>query len=241
MDDIESISKLAIHQPNFAPWLGYFLKMAQADSFVLLDDVQFSKGSYTPRVRIHEKLFDGNQWLTIPTKKHSITTAISEIQLDRSQDIEASLLNKIHTVYGKTDYFHQVIGEIEALIQNLKETELLVDFNQKFIDWFRSVLDINTALEYSSQLEKADSSEQVILQICRSKKASIYISGQGGRSYIDLKAFNRYDIGVEFVDYGNSIKNRFPKSVDFHLSNKSILSWLMLIPREEIRQIFKDT
>ncbi len=241
MDDIESISKLAIHQPNFAPWLGYFLKMAQADTFILLDDVQFSKGSYTPRVRIHQKLFDGNQWLTIPIKKHSATTAISEIQLDRSQDIETMILNKLDAVYGKTNYYNQVVGEIEVLIQDLKETELLADFNQKWIEWFRSVLDINTPLEYSSQMEKTDSNEQVILQICRSKKASVYISGQGGKSYIDLKAFNRYDIGVEFVDYGNSIKNRFPKRVDSQLTNKSILSWLMLIPQEEIRQIFKDS
>lgn len=67
------------------------------------------------------------------------------------------------------------------------------------------------------------------------------ISGQGGKSYIDLKAFKRYDIGVEFVDYGNSIKNRFPKRVDSQLTNKSILSWLMSIPQKEIRQIFKDS
>src|SRR3546814_3690829 len=59
---------VAIHQPNYLPWLGYFHKIARADVFVFLDDVQFSKNGYTNRVRI---LGDGAaRWLTIPAAVH---------------------------------------------------------------------------------------------------------------------------------------------------------------------------
>ena len=43
---------IAIHQPNFMPWVGYFYKIAKADKFVLLDNAQFSKNSYINRSQI---------------------------------------------------------------------------------------------------------------------------------------------------------------------------------------------
>ena len=55
---------VAIHQPNYAPWLGYFAKMARADVFVFLDDVQYTKNSYINRVQIDAG--GTARWLTVP-------------------------------------------------------------------------------------------------------------------------------------------------------------------------------
>ena len=58
--------RVACHQPNFMPWSGFFAKAAAADVFVLLDDVQFSKGSYTNRTRMA-----GGKWRTVPVNCHA--------------------------------------------------------------------------------------------------------------------------------------------------------------------------
>ena len=59
---------VAMHQPNFIPWLGFFHKLAHADTFTLLDTVQFSDGSYTDRVGVRST--EGAKWLTVPVKHH---------------------------------------------------------------------------------------------------------------------------------------------------------------------------
>ncbi len=51
--------KVAIHQPNLIPWLPFFYKMAMADKFIILTNVQFEKGGYQNRY----KLSDG-EWVT---------------------------------------------------------------------------------------------------------------------------------------------------------------------------------
>ena len=58
---------VAIHQPNYLPWLGYFYKMVKADIFVLLDNVQYEKNGYTNRCQI--KTPQGPFWLTLPIKR----------------------------------------------------------------------------------------------------------------------------------------------------------------------------
>ena len=56
--------KVAIHQPNYFPWIGYFYKMSLADVFVVLDDSQYSKNGYQNRVKI--KTPTGSVWMTQP-------------------------------------------------------------------------------------------------------------------------------------------------------------------------------
>jgi len=70
--------RIAIHQPNFAPWCGYFAKAAVCDTFIFLDDVQMSKNSYTNRCQI----VSGNdkKWLTVPVR-FSLGDAIQTVEI----------------------------------------------------------------------------------------------------------------------------------------------------------------
>ena len=56
--------KVAIHQPQYLPWLGYLDKLDSADVFIILDTVQFKKHEWQNRNRIRTK--EGWQWLTVP-------------------------------------------------------------------------------------------------------------------------------------------------------------------------------
>ncbi len=74
--------KIAIHQPHYLPWLGYFAKWAAADLFVFLDTVQFEKNGWQNRNRI--KTRDGARWLTVPVRA-SLGTPIKDVTIDERQ------------------------------------------------------------------------------------------------------------------------------------------------------------
>ena len=70
--------KVAIHQPNYLPWMGYFHKMHHADVFIFLDDVQFTKGSHINRVKILSG--KGPRWLTVPVVKVKLGQNIIDVR-----------------------------------------------------------------------------------------------------------------------------------------------------------------
>ena len=82
---------IAIHQPNFLPWFGFFEKIKRVDQFVFLDHVPYSKGSYTNRVQYFCKSSQKNKWLTVPIKNAPLGTAIHEIKLAESSTWESKV------------------------------------------------------------------------------------------------------------------------------------------------------
>ena len=89
--------KVAIHQPHYLPWLGYFAKWAAADLFVVLDTVQYEKNGWQNRNRI--KTREGPRWLTVPVNAR-LGTAIHAVTVDTSQPWRARHFTLIENNYG---------------------------------------------------------------------------------------------------------------------------------------------
>jgi hypothetical protein len=109
---------VAIHQPNFFPWLGYFDKLARADVFVLLDHVQFQKkgGNWANRVQL---LTGGGRpgWVTAPVdRSYHGTKAISEVVIDETQPWRQKLLKTIVANYARAAHFEESFPIVEELI-----------------------------------------------------------------------------------------------------------------------------
>src|SRR6266849_5030111 len=90
--------KIAIHQPHYLPWLGYFAKWAAADLFVFLDTVQYEKNGWQNRNRI--KTRDGPRWLTAPVRAR-LGTAIRDVMIDTTQPWRARHFRAIDNAYAK--------------------------------------------------------------------------------------------------------------------------------------------
>ena len=104
---------VAIHQPNFIPWLGYFSKINQSDKFIILDTVDLQIGnanSITNRTRI--KTQQGELWLTIPIKK-SESKLIHSIQMDNKQPWQKKILKSIQMAYSKAPQFNSIFPIFE--------------------------------------------------------------------------------------------------------------------------------
>ena len=122
---------VAIHQPNFLPWLGFFYKISKSDAFVLLDDVQYSKNSFINRNRI--KSPNGEQWLTMPVlHTGKFGQNINEVEISFFEKNYKKLMHAIQLNYSKSKYYIDIMQMFEDYHDfNAK----LSTFNEYFIDW----------------------------------------------------------------------------------------------------------
>jgi replicative DNA helicase len=121
---------VAIHQPNFLPWLGYFDRMVKADLFVLLDHVQFERRNYQNRALI--RLEDEARWLTVPVVQLSQKERIVDKRIDNPAAETArwwgpNSFNTLRYAYRKAPYFELYAPRLREILETRREK--LVDLN----------------------------------------------------------------------------------------------------------------
>lgn len=216
---------ITIHQPEHLPWLGLFNKISKAETFVILDNVQFEKNYFQNRNRIMGT--NGVQWINVPTctKGHlDSDLANTEISyLGKNAKWRDTYLKTIQMSYGKYPFFQEVFSILEDAIR--METDLLCDINISIIKGFANKLDIHPKYVRSSDLNVDGSKSELILDICKSVGATVYIAGPSGRDYLDVNSFEESGITIKYNDY---VHPTYPqrKSKDFE-TNLSILDLLM--------------
>lgn len=186
---------VAIHQPNFAPWLGFFHKMRSADVFVLLDDADFSKNGYINRVRIQ-----GNRWMSVPVRT-SLGTPIAEVQL-ADRRFPESHRGILRAEYGKSPQVEEFIGLERAMAG---ASDKLVELNLAILDYLRAKLGVTTPLVRSSTLSAGGASTERLVAIVSEMKGDIYLSGSGGRGYQDETLFHEVGIDVRYNDFSSKL------------------------------------
>jgi hypothetical protein len=176
-----------IHQPQFIPWLGYFQKIAAADVFILLDDVQFKKNEYQNRNRI--RTCNGWAWFTAPVEFH-FGDLINETRLSSNPVWQKKLIKTLHTNYTKAPFFAQYAPAFETILTTSHAT--LSDLNTAVVKWLCSALQITTPIHRSSYFHdvRNDPTGRLI-DLCKCVGADAYISGQDGPNYMDLALFEQ--------------------------------------------------
>lgn len=189
---------VAIHQPNFMPWLGYFHKMASADKFVYLDNVPFSKGSYTNRVQI--KTQGGARWLTVPViTSGKLGQNISELAADEHGDWRRKALATLEGSYRKCPHWKTCWPLVEPLIASGPVN--LADLNIGLIEHFAGMLGVSTPRVRASTLAAQGKSTDLLIAICKELSADTYLSGSGGANYQDEQAFASAGIKLTYSQF----------------------------------------
>lgn len=216
--------KVAIHQPNFLPWIGYFHKMANCDVFVLFDDVQLPVGkSYVVRNLI--KTNDGSAWLTVPVGEKGEAKLIKDAQIINSNNWRRKHLQTIKFAYQKSPFYKDYIGGIEDIYS--KEWTNICDLNVAFIKLIKEFLGIKAKIILSSEISKnkLGNGKEKIFSILKELKADTYFSGRGSGSmrYIIPEDFKENKINLIFQDFVHPV---YPQSGKEFIPNLSILDLL---------------
>lgn len=171
---------VAVHQPNYLPWLGYFAKMVQADMFVFLDDVQFSKNSYTNRVQI----LNGQRrhWLTVPVHVRLGDTidAVAPAKPNWARSHAATLAN----FYRHAPAYPQVWPDIQNLLATVPDADIGA-VNIYLIESFAQRLGIVVETACSSAIDTGDATADLRLAeiVAVIAPGGSYLSGSGGKNY----------------------------------------------------------
>lgn len=189
---------VAIHQPNFFPWLGYFNKIVRADVFIVLDHVQFPKprGSWTNRAKV---LVNGAAtWATAPVEhNYPGLRRIDEINVDERTPWRRKLVNLLQPNYARAAAFSDVFPEVRSWIEN-PETRL-ADYNLGAIAAICANLDIETGhFVRSSTLGVEGDKARLPVELVKAVSGTVYLSGDGAGAYMQDELFTASGIAVEY-------------------------------------------
>ncbi len=185
-----------VHQPEYIPWLGFFDKLARCDTFVIYDDAQFQHGGFHNRNRIRTN--NGWEWLTVPII-HGHPQTIKDVKIS-GDEWRRKHLNALALNYEKTPFFKEYYPVIkEAIVFN---HELLIGLNLHLIKAIAELLGIKARMMRSSEFPYCGKEKnEKLVSMCKFLGADIYLSGSGGRNYVDETIFSRANINLQWHSY----------------------------------------
>lgn len=197
------------HQPQYIPHLGFFNKASKADTFVFVDNVQFNRKSWQQRTLI--KYGSRPLYLTIPVqKKGRYLQKINEVEI-----IDGAWKRKhwqsICLAYSKTPYFEVYRKDLEMLYA--RQWCRLADLTITLINYLMDVIGIKHKVKYlGSELRIEGEKTKLLIDICRKTGCDTYLSGEGGRAYIDELQFKQNNLKhifnnfqpIEYNQYGDN-------------------------------------
>lgn len=230
---------VAIHQPNYFPWAGYFYKMFCSDVFVFLDHVQLNKQSYTRRTLLPTDEPKANKiWLTVPLLKHSDLQTIHTLQVDFQQDWQAYHLARIEQYYRTFPFFHEMIALVKSCFDEIDAKTLLSEINIKIIKKIAEKLGITPQYFNSSELELISSKNELNVEIVQKLNASIYLSGEGSKNtYLDESLFMKNNIEVQFTHF-NTLAKTSPYRIHPNATSASIIDAMAYLGIQGVQDYF---
>lgn len=201
--------KVANHQPQYLPYLGFFHKFAHADLLVVMDDVQFMQRGFQHRNVI--KMQTGKQWLTVPVlQKHD--QLISEVTIDTTQHSwRRKHWGALQSNYSPAPFFKELAPELKAIYLEGTQTTL-VELDLDLMRWAAKHLGITTPIKLSSEIKPTGEKSERHINICKLVGADTYYSGPGGKLYMEMPLFEAANVAVEFQEYqGREYPQLFPQ------------------------------
>jgi len=204
---------LAAHQPQFMPWLGYLHKMARCDVFVLLDDVQFKKNEFQNRNKIWSA--EGGRWLTVPVL-HKFPQDIREVRVNNEPNWRDKERKTLAQTYSRAAHFKDSWGPWDKMYS--MGWDSLLDINLYTIEELRRAFGVRTPMKLSSGLGAEGRATERLVNICRKEGADAYLSGAGGRDYLETGLFEKAGIRLFFQEFKHPVYPQFGGEFVPHLS-----------------------
>jgi WbqC-like protein family len=193
------MTTVVISQPMLFPWPGFFEQMMLADTYLFLDDTQFSKGSFTNRVQIKSK--GTVKWLTVALENSGTFQRIDQLRPAHS-DWKERQLDTLRRAYSQAPFAKDALELAQFAYSRASMCDVLI----ASIESPASYLGIGTAQLRSktSLLEVAGRSSNRVLDLVKQVQGKRYVTGHGAARYLDHMAFERQGIAVDYMDYSKT-------------------------------------
>ncbi len=189
--------RVAVHQPNYAPWCGYFAKMFVSDVFIFFDDVQLPQGrSYVSRAKV-AKGKDDEQWLTVPVSK-SGAPSIAEVRL-ADPGFATKHLSTLRHAYARTPHLTEVLDLVTPVYERVGEN--LADLNMDLIRTVAGYLGWEGTFARSSERPSDLKADERIADLVNGAGGTTYVSGAGGENYQTDQTYAERGVALEVRTY----------------------------------------
>ena len=193
------MTRVAIMQPTYLPWMGYFGLMQSVDLFVLLDCVQFAKRSWQQRNQI--KTPEGAAWLTVPVfstgKREQL---ITDVEIDRTRKFPASHEQMLTSSYAKAPFFDDYAPPLLSVLAGAEPH--LAGLTIGLIERLRASLGVATPMRRASEFDISGANAELLAVICEQAGATEYVSPPGSKVYLDESdAFRRRGLPVRYFSF----------------------------------------
>lgn len=225
--------KLAIMQPYFLPYIGYFQLMNAVDEFIIYDNIEFTKKGWIHRNRILSNGKDA--FITLSLKKDSDFLDIRERCLSDSWPTDRiKMLNRVKEAYRKAPFYHDVMPLVEEII--LYDKFNLFEFIIHSLEEIRAFLKIQTPIIISSTIPIDHSlrSEAKVIALCKNRGATDYVNPIGGVELYSKSNFLKEGMQLHFL---KTTESSYPQFGNPFVPWLSILDVMMFRSKEEIAKM----
>lgn len=209
--------RLAIMQPYFFPYIGYFQLIAAVDTFIVYDNIKYTKKGWINRNRM---LLNGKDAMfSLPVKRDSdsLDVCARELAADFNRD---KLLNQFKDAYRRAPYFAQTFPLIEQIVRH--DDSNLFRFLHHAIVKTCDHLGITTEIRISSgiAIDHSLKNQDKVLALCGAVGASTYVNAIGGVELYAREAFREKGIELKFIR---------PKPFEYAQFGNEFVPWLSII------------
>ena len=247
--------KLAVMQPYFFPYIGYFQLIESVDKFIIYQHVSFRKKSWITRNRLFDKSAGLPFLFNIPVRHQSSNTLIRDVQISGSRkEWTRKFLKILQQNYAKAAHFKEIKLLLQTALTTV-ENNNLHEFNSKFIIAISQFLELDTIIQYQNEdfislenelestytdgdtLLAINKKTQRIIEMCKYEKASHYINPFGGQQLYHKQLLKEYNLQLNFIETLDYKYDQFGFEFAPHLS---ILDVLMHLGRKGTQPLLKN-
>jgi WbqC-like protein family len=223
---------LAIMQPYFLPYLGYWQLLAHVERFVIYDDVNYMKGGWVNRNRV--LINDAPRYLTVPLLGASANKLICETDISYNFNWRAGMLKTLDNTYRKAPFFSEVFPIVTELIS--PDFSNLSRYLGNQINAMAKFLGISTEIVSSSvpYCNRHISGQERVIDICLLEGATTYTNPERGIGLYSSEEFAKNGISLHFLRPGNV---EYKQRSQGFCPRLSIIDTLMEVGRDGVKEL----
>lgn len=230
------MKKIAIMQPYFFPYIGYFQLVDAVDEFVIYDNIQFTKKGWVQRNRV---LVNGeSRYISLQIKKNSSNlNVVNRFLADSFDEEKKRMLRRLQVAYSRAPYFDDTFKLLQKSI-NFKDNNLFLYIYNSFI-MTCNYIKIKTKITVSSTLniDHDLKAKNKVVAICKALDADIYINPIGGVELYNKREFRQEGIDLRFLRAKDITYKQFDNKF---VPNLSIIDVMMFNFKEDIYKMLDE-